>query len=240
MEKNDSVLSMTVLRANGQRLVQVGNHPLADQERQEFRELDRPSGNSHLERDHAPGARSRSAFSRSAAKETPGGLPLPVRLILCLTLATFLLSRLYLKQFCVNSILPRSFPTACIPRSTRLAEGVLIIDTKQQIVLANKAFADKSGRTPETIARHPRFGTSMDHGIQERPVPLGTGDQPEHAANRRPADHAQQSPSPLHVRGQRDADSRDPTDCLAAPWRPSTTSRRSKRRISSSRKCCKR
>ncbi len=78
-------------------------------------------------------------------------LTAPVRLILCLTLSTFLLSRLYLKR-----VLHHLDPSSVIPDRVRstldtLAEGVLIVDANQQVVLANKAFADKCGRTRDEL-----------------------------------------------------------------------------------------
>jgi diguanylate cyclase (GGDEF)-like protein len=74
-----------------------------------------------------------------------------VRLILCLTLSTFLLSRLYLKR-----ILHHLDPSTVVPDRVHstldaLAEGVLVIDTNQQIVLANKVFVEKSGRSRDKL-----------------------------------------------------------------------------------------
>ena len=150
MEKNDGVLSVAVLRANGQYLVRVGDHP------------------SHIQSNGAAG----SAADRVEIPIYKGRMPwgkvqicfrsinskgwawwftAPVRLILCLTLSTFLLSRLYLKR-----VLRHLDPSSVIPDRVRstldtLAEGVLIVDTNQRIVLANKAFADKCGRTRDEL-----------------------------------------------------------------------------------------
>jgi diguanylate cyclase (GGDEF)-like protein len=149
-EKNEGVLSVAILRANGQRLVQVGNHPLQM----------KPGGSPGSSADQveipihkgtAPWGKVQICFRPLAGKGGIWWFTAPVRLILCLTLATFLLSRLYLKR-----ILHHLDPSSVIPDRVHstldaLAEGVLVIDTKQQIVLANKAFVEKSGRPRDKL-----------------------------------------------------------------------------------------
>ena len=98
MEKNEGVLSVAVLRANGQYLVQVGDHPSHMQSSGSPGSRRRPRGDPDLQGDECPGARCKSASGRSTARAGSGGSRAPVRLILCLTLSTFLLSRLYLKR----------------------------------------------------------------------------------------------------------------------------------------------
>jgi diguanylate cyclase (GGDEF)-like protein/putative nucleotidyltransferase with HDIG domain/PAS domain S-box-containing protein len=149
-EKNEGVLSVAILRANGQRLLQVGNHPLQM----------KPGGSPGSSADQveipihkgtAPWGKVQICFRPLAGKGGLWWFTAPVRLILCLTLATFLLSRLYLKR-----ILHHLDPSSVVPDRVHstldaLAEGVLVIDTKQQIVLANKAFVEKSGRPRDKL-----------------------------------------------------------------------------------------
>lgn len=150
MEKNDSVMSVAVLRANGQRLMQVGKHPTqlkasgapgstADQVEIPIHKGTRPWGKVQI------------CFRPINGKSGVWWFTAPVRLILCLTLATFLLSRLYLKR-----ILHHLDPSSVVPDRVHstldaLAEGVLVIDTKQEIVLANRAFVEKSGRSRDKL-----------------------------------------------------------------------------------------
>jgi diguanylate cyclase (GGDEF)-like protein/putative nucleotidyltransferase with HDIG domain len=74
------------------------------------------------------------------------------RLIISLSACGFLVHRLYLKR-----VLRLLDPTAVVSDRVRatletLAEGVVILDNKQQIVLANKAFADAlKGQNPDAL-----------------------------------------------------------------------------------------
>jgi diguanylate cyclase (GGDEF)-like protein/PAS domain S-box-containing protein len=150
MEKNDSVLSVAILRANGQRLVQVGNHPL------QMKSGGAPGSTADqveipIHRGTTPWGKVQIRFRPLTGKGGVWWFTAPVRLILCLTLSTFLLSRLYLKR-----ILHHLDPSSVVPDRVHstldaLAEGVLVIDTNQQIVLANKAFVEKSGRSRDKL-----------------------------------------------------------------------------------------
>jgi diguanylate cyclase (GGDEF)-like protein/PAS domain S-box-containing protein len=73
------------------------------------------------------------------------------RLAIFVSLASFLLCLPYLKR-----LLRYLDPSSVIPGRVRatldtLAEGVLILDRNQRIVLANQAFAGKIGRTPRAL-----------------------------------------------------------------------------------------
>jgi diguanylate cyclase (GGDEF)-like protein/PAS domain S-box-containing protein len=150
MEKNEGVLSVAILRANGQRLVQVGNHP------SQMKAGGSPgSAADHVEipihKGTMPWGKVQICFRPISGKGGVWWFTAPVRLILCLTLSTFLLSRLYLKR-----ILHHLDPSSVVPDRVHstldaLAEGVLVIDTNQQIVLANKAFVDKSGLSRDKL-----------------------------------------------------------------------------------------
>jgi diguanylate cyclase (GGDEF)-like protein/PAS domain S-box-containing protein len=150
MEKNDSVLSVAILRANGQRLVQVGNHPL------QMKSNGSPNSSADqveipIHRGTTPWGKVQICFRPLSGKGGVWWFTAPVRLILCLTLSTFLLSRLYLKR-----ILHHLDPSSVVPDRVHstldaLAEGVLVVDTNQVIVLANKAFVEKSGRSRDKL-----------------------------------------------------------------------------------------
>jgi diguanylate cyclase (GGDEF)-like protein/putative nucleotidyltransferase with HDIG domain len=150
MEKNEGVLSVAILRANGQRLVQVGNHPL------QMKSGGSPGSSADqveipIHRGTMPWGKVQICFRPVAGKGGIWWFTAPVRLIVCLTLSTFLLSRLYLKR-----ILRHMDPSSVVPDRVHstldaLAEGVLVIDANQQIVLANKAFVEKSGRPRDKL-----------------------------------------------------------------------------------------
>jgi diguanylate cyclase (GGDEF)-like protein/PAS domain S-box-containing protein len=150
MEKNDRVRSVTIRRANGQRLVQIGEKPPTGQTKGSLE-----SSADYVEipiyKGRTPWGKVEISFQKINGDGWSAWFTSPIRLIICLTAATFLLTRLYLKR-----ILHHLDPSSVIPDRVRstldtLAEGVLIIDSNQQIVLANKAFADKSGRTRENL-----------------------------------------------------------------------------------------
>jgi diguanylate cyclase (GGDEF)-like protein/PAS domain S-box-containing protein len=150
MEKNDGVLSVAVLRANGQRLVQIGKSP------SRIKSSDTPVSAADqveipIHRGTKPWGKVQIYFRPISGKGGVWWFTAPVRLILCLTLSTFLLSRLYLKR-----ILHHLDPSSVVPDRVHstldaLAEGVLVIDTNQEIVLANRAFVDKSGRSRDKL-----------------------------------------------------------------------------------------
>ena len=147
MEKNEGVLSVAVLRANGQHVLRVGDD--AGRLQASGSAADRVE--IPIYKGTTPWGKVRICFRPINGKGWAWWFTPPVRLILCLTLSTFLLSRLYLKRG-----LRQLDPSAVIPDRVRstldtLAEGVLIVDTNQQIVLANKAFADKCGRTRDEL-----------------------------------------------------------------------------------------
>jgi diguanylate cyclase (GGDEF)-like protein/PAS domain S-box-containing protein len=150
MEKNDRVRSVTIRRANGQKLAHVGEKTSTDETK-----ASRQSSADRVEipiyKGRALWAKVDIVFQKINGEGWTSWFTAPIRLIVCLTAATFLLTWLYLKR-----ILHHLDPSSVIPDRVRstldtLAEGVLIIDANQQIVLSNKAFADKSGRPREQL-----------------------------------------------------------------------------------------
>ena len=119
MDKNDGVLSVAVLRANGQYLMQVGDHPVAYSVERRGRFRRRPRGNPDLQRAPAlgEGANLLSADQRQrlgVVVHGPGSFdPLPDALHVSALAALPEAS-----SSVISTRLP-SFPIACVPRSTR-------------------------------------------------------------------------------------------------------------------------
>jgi diguanylate cyclase (GGDEF)-like protein/PAS domain S-box-containing protein len=170
MEKNERVRNVTIRRANGQCLVRIGEKTAKPQ-------TESPSESS-ADRIEIPIYKGRTlwgkvevVFQQINGEGWASWFTAPIRLTVCLTLATFLLTRLYLKR-----ILHHLDPSAVIPDRVRstldtLAEGVLIIDSTSHIVLANKAFADKSGRTRENLQGLPVTDLQWTKADKNAPFP---------------------------------------------------------------------
>jgi diguanylate cyclase (GGDEF)-like protein/PAS domain S-box-containing protein len=93
-------------------------------------------------------------------------LPESVQLIIIVPLVTFMVARFYLRR-----ILQHLDPSSVIPERVRatldtLAEGVLVLDRQQRIVLANHAFAKKVGRGAAELQgkQATDFGWSLREG----------------------------------------------------------------------------
>jgi len=149
--RNEAVLSAAVRRANGKLLTEVGDHQahwLAE------------TG------EHPPGTRVEVPMFRG--KQRWGTVEIrfkPVelagwnawlinpalRMIVFVTCAGFLLHLWYLKR-----VLRHLDPSSVIPDRVRatldtLAEGVLVLNKERRIVLANKVFAQTTGRSPNEL-----------------------------------------------------------------------------------------
>ena len=174
LTRNESVLSAAVRRANGKLLADVGNH-----QAQWLAEA----------REHAPGTHVEVPIFQN--KQRWGTVEirfLPVeaagwqawianpalRLITFVTSGGFLLQLWYLKR-----VLKHLDPSSVIPDRVRatldtLAEGVLVLNREQRIVLANKAFAETTGRSIEELQ-----GVRADEFNWARPdAAVGTSEFP--------------------------------------------------------------
>ena len=149
--RNKDVLSAAVRRTNGKLLALAGNHA-GDWAL-------RKSETSTPDQVVIPIRQGKLAWGRVEIGFVPledtswaGRLWGPgTRLLVFVTLSVFLAYAWYLKR-----TLTHLDPAAVIPERVRatldtLAEGVLVIDRNQRIVLANKAFAHNTGQNPESL-----------------------------------------------------------------------------------------
>ena len=146
LERNHDVLAVKVRRSVGRQLIAVGDAQL----------LDAKSDNQSPPADLAEvpilkqGRRWGTVqiyFKTLRSDWLVSWLPPPWPLIVLATLLTFVSARLYLRR-----ILQHLDPSAVIPDRVRatldtLAEGVLVLDKNERIVLANQAFAEKVGQS---------------------------------------------------------------------------------------------
>ncbi|MGO9111655.1 MAG: diguanylate cyclase [Thermoguttaceae bacterium] len=149
--RNDFILSAAVRRCNGDIAVEAGDHCAHWQASpKNFRSGAQLQG---------PIYHGRELWGALEVRCQPlgydgwlGSLTNPAaRLIIILSASGFFVHRLYLKR-----VLRLLDPTAVVPDRVRatldaLVEGVVILDNRQQIVLANKAFADRLGKTPDAL-----------------------------------------------------------------------------------------
>jgi len=87
--------------------------------------------------------------------------------------------------FYLGRVLRQLDPAKAVPGSVRsaldtMAEGLLVVDHKEQIVLANQAFGEMLGKSPEGLLGRRAFwvaGPASSHGWipRERPWRRGTG-----------------------------------------------------------------
>lgn len=150
VERNPALLSASVRRANGQPLVTVGEHEL------HWREGDGRSSDSQVEVPLFSGGESWGRVELRFSPLTPegwlGALWDPrFGLIAFLAPSAFLLFSLYLRK-----MLRHLDPSHAVPPHVRsaldtLAEGLLVLDLKEHIVLANQAFAGLVGETAEAL-----------------------------------------------------------------------------------------
>ncbi len=164
--RNDSIVSAAVRRSDGDIAVEVGDHPAHWHDSSENL---RPGA--QLQVPIFLGRKTWGSLEICCQPLGYGGwlgwLMNPVnRLVIFLSLSAFLVHRLYLKR-----VLRLLDPASVVPDRVRatldtLAEGVVILDSKQQIVLANKAFADRLGKTPDALqgVNPSKFGWSKPDG----------------------------------------------------------------------------
>jgi len=154
VERNPELLSAAVRREGGRVLVTVGDH----QRHWETR-ADGLSTDTQVQVPlWAAGQRWGRAELRFAPMRAPGMLGLlsdtPLGLFAFVAPSAFLLFYFYLRK-----MLRHLDPSAAVPPHVRsaldtLAEGLLVIDHKEQIVLANQAFARLVRRSPDALMGH--------------------------------------------------------------------------------------
>lgn len=150
VERNDDLLSAGVRRANGQLIIEVGEHAASWNEPAEGR-----STNANV---HVPIRAGEDKWGNIELRFQPvgdarlGGLSSTwLRLVIFVTAACYVLYFLYL-----GKMLQHLDPSKAVPQRVRaaldsLAEGLLVIDRNQRIVLANQAIAAWVGHAPEKL-----------------------------------------------------------------------------------------
>ena len=149
--RNNTVLSAGVRRTGGDLVAEAGTHGL-----NWLAPPDQPLAGAQVK---VPIFENRKQWGTLEVRFLPlsaagwrGWLLSPMtRLFLFVAASVFLLDRIYLKK-----ILKFLDPTSVVPQRVRatldtLAEGVVILDNRQQIVLANKAFADRLKQPAERL-----------------------------------------------------------------------------------------
>jgi len=163
VERNPEVKSAAIRKANGMTVVTVGNHP-ANWATVEPGAIDK------VEIPILKGKIRWGSLQICFQPITQGWLdqwvPRAVWLGLGIAAIALVVSRFYLRR-----ILQHLDPSSVIPDRVRstldtLAEGVLVLDKGQRIVLANKSFANKVGRTATELQgkRTTDFGWFEDSG----------------------------------------------------------------------------
>ena len=151
VERNAEILSAGVRRADGQPLVAVGDH-----ERQWQHATDDPSTDSHVRVPiWSAGQKWGQLELRFEPAQAPGWLGINLddrmKLVGFMGIFGFLLFYVYLRK-----MLKHLDPSQAVPPHVRsaldtLAEGLLVVDLRAQIVLANEAFANLVGRRTEEL-----------------------------------------------------------------------------------------
>ena len=175
VERNADILSASVRRAGGRALVTIGDH--------DRHWVDDPSDYSTDSQLTVPiwsaGQKWGQVELRFEPLSVPGWLGIVLnartKMIAFLALAGFVVFYFYLRK-----MLQHLDPSQAVPSHVRsaldtLAEGLMVIDLKQQIVLANQAFAATVGRAPEEL-----MGQSASDLAWENPdgVPFAKGEFP--------------------------------------------------------------
>jgi len=148
VERNQDLLSAAVRRADGKMMVSVGEHETNWTELSEGLSIE-----SQIQVPLWSGQKEWGRVELRFVGLTDDGwlgyvqMPL-VKIIAFLSLAGFLVFYIYLKK-----MLKQLDPSQAIPERVRsaldtMAEGLLVLDRKEQIVLANESFANTVGRSP--------------------------------------------------------------------------------------------
>ncbi len=151
VERNPDLLSAAVRRGGGRALVAIGDH-----ERHWDGALAGQSTDTHLVVPlWSVGQKWGQVELRFAPLSAPGwlGILLDPRVILTafLVVAAFPLFYLYLRKMLSHLDPSRAVPTHVRSALDTLAEGLLVIDLKERVVLANQAFAAMLGRKPDEL-----------------------------------------------------------------------------------------
>ncbi len=149
VERNSEILSVGVRQADGVLMATVGDHEWTA-------EANSRSTDSHVHVPIRSGAEKWGSIEiRFRPLGTPGVLgwiESPwVRMTVFVTAACYLLFLIYLRKMLAHLDPSQTVPNRVRSALDSLAEGLLVIDRNQRIVLANKSFANWVGRDPEKL-----------------------------------------------------------------------------------------
>ena len=175
VERNDDILSAAVRREDGSLVVTAGDHEL------NWKPLeDSPSTDTQVT---VPIRANNEIWGSVELCFTPlsppgvwGYFTSPrTMLVAFIGAVTFLLCSIYL-----GKSLQHLDPSKVVPGRVRsaldtLAEGLLVLDHHQRIMLANQSFAEIVGESPEKLLGRQRFGVTMDlsQSVREQRVSVG-------------------------------------------------------------------
>ena len=150
VDRNDDIVSAAVRRADGEAIVEIGNH------REQWQTLEEDKSSSQVT---VPIFEGRDEWGQVELNFKPllpaawyGQLMHPLFLLLgYVSLTSFMAFYMYL-----GKMLKQLDPSQAIPDRVRsaldtMAEGLLVIDAKQNIVLANESFASLAGESAEAL-----------------------------------------------------------------------------------------
>lgn len=155
VERNPSLLSAAVRRANGEAMVQVGDH-----ERQwEALPDGRSTDSQTLVSIWAGEVKWGQVELRFEPLSSPGwvGIVQDERalMILFVALVSFVVFYIYLARMLRHLDPSRAIPARVRAALDTMAEGLLVVDLKGQIALANQAFADMAGKGADDLIGRP-------------------------------------------------------------------------------------
>jgi PAS domain S-box-containing protein len=151
VKRNSEILSAAVRREGGRALVTIGEH-----DRHWVEEAGEHSSDSQVTVPlWSAGQRWGQVELRFVPLTAPGWLGIVqhprTKLIAFLAVLGFVIFYLYLRKMLQHLDPSQAVPTHVRSALDTLAEGLLVIDLKEQIVLANQAFAATVGRTPDEL-----------------------------------------------------------------------------------------
>jgi len=153
VERNEDLLSAAVRKADGEALVTVGDHDWVEDGRTY-------STDTHLKVPIWSGKKKWGQVELRFSPLMPAGWLAILYHPLTKLIGFISIAVLFAFYFYLRRVLKHLDPSQAVPPHVRaaldtLAEGLIVLDLKQNIVLANQAFASIVGRTPDELTGHP-------------------------------------------------------------------------------------
>ena len=189
VDRNDDIVSAAVRRADGSLAVEVGDHAQTWQPLVDGKSSTDPGRPSRFTRTTSSGDEVELAFRAAVATGLVGLRRQPSSALrgLCRNRSRFCSRASTCARHCNTSILRKSCPGRVRSALDTLAEGLLVLDDKYRIMLANQSLAEIVGEPPERL---------IGRRASELPwVSASAGDQLEY-----PWETAMRDEVPLHWR----------------------------------------